>query len=131
MAKVLVVEDDVDIRGLVETRLRRHGHRVVSVGSGEEALAAIAAKGAPEVAVLDVLMAGISGLDLLRTLRDDPHTADVQAVFLSGRIQESDIEAGRALGATYLTKPLVLSALVAAVDAAADAAADATSTGTW
>jgi len=128
MAKVLVVEDDVDIRGLVETRLRRQGHRVVSVGSGEEALATIAAKGAPEVAVLDVLMDGMNGLDLLRTLRDDPRTADVQAVFLSGRIQESDIEAGRALGATYLTKPLVLSALVAAVDAAVDATSAAIAT---
>jgi len=128
MAKVLVVEDDVDIRGLVETRLRRQGHRVVSVGSGEEALAAIAEKGAPEVAVLDVLMPGMNGLDLLRTLQEDPRTADVQAVFLSGRIQEDDIEAGRALGATYLTKPLVLSALVAAVDAAVDATSVATRT---
>lgn len=121
MAKVLVVEDDVDIRGLVETRLRRHGHRVVSVGSGEEALTAITEKGTPDVAVLDVLMPGMDGLELLRTIRQDPASAGMQAVFLSGRIQESDIEAGRALGATYLTKPLVLSALVNAVDAAADA----------
>ncbi len=118
MAKVLVVEDDVDIRGLVENRLRRHGHRVVSVGSGEEALAAIAEKGAPDVAVLDVLMPGMSGLDLLRTLRADPSTADLPAVFLSGRIQASDVDAGRSLGATYLTKPLVLAALVNAVEAA-------------
>lgn len=118
MAKVLVVEDDVDIRGLVENRLRRHGHRVVSVGSGEEALAAIAEKGAPDVAVLDVLMPGMSGLDLLRTLRADPGTAHLPAVFLSGRIQDSDIDAGRALGATYLTKPLVLSALDNAVESA-------------
>lgn len=118
MAKVLVVEDDVDIRGLVENRLRRHGHRVVSVGSGEEALAAIAEKGAPDVAVLDVLMPGMSGLDLLRMLRADPGTAHLPAVFLSGRIQESDVDAGRAFGATYLTKPLVVSALVNAVESA-------------
>ncbi len=129
MAKVLVVEDDVDIRGLVENRLRRQGHRVVSVASGEEALAAIAEKGAPDVAVLDVLMPGMSGLDLLRTLRADPATADLPAVFLSGRIQESDIDAGRALGATYLTKPLVLSALVHAVDAAT--AEPAAASATW
>ena len=123
MAKVLVVEDDADIRGLVENRLRRHGHRVVAVGSGEEALATIAEKGAPDVAVLDVLMPGMTGLDLLRTLREDPTTAALPAVFLSGRIQESDIEAGRSLGATYLTKPLVLSALVHAVESAAEPAA--------
>jgi len=129
MAKVLVVEDDVDIRGLVENRLRRHGHRVVSVGSGEEALAAIAEKGAPDVAVLDVLMPGMSGLDLLRTLRADPVTAHLPAVFLSGRIQESDIDAGRALGATYLTKPLALSALVNAVESAT--AEPAAARATW
>ncbi len=128
MAKVLVVEDDVDIRGLVENRLRRHGHRVVSVGSGEEALAAIAEKGVPDVAVLDVLMPGMSGLDLLRTLRADPGTAHLPAVFLSGRIQESDVDAGRALGATYLTKPLVLSALVNAVESATAAPAGAHAT---
>jgi len=122
MAKVLVVEDDVDVRGLAETRLRRQGHRVVSVGLGEEALAAIAEKGAPEVAVLTVLMPGMNGLDLLRTLRDDPWIADVQAVFLSGGIHESDIEAGRALGASYLTKPLVLSALAAAAERSAGSA---------
>lgn len=118
MAKVLVVEDDPDIRGLVETRLRRQGHRVVSAASAEEALAVLAEKGAPEVVVLDVLLPGASGLDLLRSIRSDEATAHVPAVFLSGRIEEADIEAGRALGATYLTKPLVLSALVSAVDTA-------------
>jgi len=129
MAKVLVVEDDVDIRGLVENRLRRHGHRVVSVGSGEEALAAIAEKGAPDVAVLDVLMPGMSGLDLLRTLRAAPGTAHLPAVFLSGRVQESDIDAGRALGASYLTKPLVVSALMNAVESAT--AEPAAASATW
>jgi len=129
MAKVLVVEDDVDIRGLVENRLRRHGHRVVSVGSGEEALAAIAEKGAPDVAVLDVLMPGMSGLDLLRTLRAAPGTAHLPAVFLSGRVQESDIDAGRALGASYLTKPLVVSALINAVESAT--AEPAAASATW
>jgi len=129
MAKVLVVEDDVDLRGLVENRLRRHGHRVVSVGSGEEALAAIAEKGAPDVAVLDVLMPGMSGLVLLRTLRAAPGTAHLPAVFLSGRVQESDIDAGRALGASYLTKPLVVSALINAVESAT--AEPAAASATW
>jgi len=129
MAKILVVDDDTDIRTLVETRLRRLGHRVVSAGSGEEALALITEKGAPELVVLDVLMPGMSGLELLSTIRQDPDLRRVPAVFLSGRVLESDIEAGRALDATYLTKPLVLSALASAVDRALDA--EAVSTGTW
>lgn len=129
MAKVLVVEDDPDIRGLVELRLRREGHRVVSAASGEEALDLLASKGAPEAVVLDVLMDGMSGLDVLSTMRADAVLADVPAIFLSGRVLESDIEAGRALGATYLTKPVVLSALVRALDTALEQTPSAA--GTW
>lgn len=118
MAKVLVVEDDPDIRTLVETRVRRMGHLVVGVGSAEEAVAALAARSAPDLAVLDVLMPGMSGLELLSALRQDEAYAEMPAIFLSGRVQDADIEAGRALGATYLTKPLVLSALNTAVEQA-------------
>lgn len=116
MAKILVVDDDPDVRSLVEVRLRRLGHRVVAVGSGEEALEVVADKGAPELFVLDVLMPGMDGLELLQTLRRDHDVADAPVIFLSARIQESDIAAGQALGATYLTKPLVLSALANAVE---------------
>lgn len=129
MAKILVVDDDADIRTLVETRLRRLGHRVVSAGTGEEALALIAEKGSPDLVVLDVLMPGMSGLDLLGTIREDPALSRVPAIFLSGRVLESDIEAGRALGARYLTKPVVLSALASAVDTALQD--EAVSAGSW
>lgn len=129
MAKVLVVEDDPDIRGMVELRLRREGHRVLCAGSGEEALELLASRGAPEAVVLDVLMDGMSGLEVLSTMRQDPDLADVPAIFLSGRVQESDVEAGRALGATYLTKPVVLTALVRALDSALERTPAAA--GTW
>jgi CheY-like chemotaxis protein len=118
MAKVLVVDDDSNMRSLVETRLRQTGHRVLGAASGDEALQLVAERGVPDVVVLDVLMPGISGLELLARLRDDPASAAVPAVFLSARVQESDIAAGRALGATYLTKPVVISALLAAIEAA-------------
>lgn len=121
MARVLVVEDDQDIRTLLEVRLRAAGHRVVGAPSGEDALAVVAERGAPEVAVLDVSMPGCSGLEVLAQLRQDPGCADMGAVFLSGRVQPEDIAAGRALGATYLTKPVVLSALCDAVDRALEA----------
>lgn len=129
MTKVLVVEDDVDIRALVEVRLRRQGHRVVCVGSGEEALQLLAERGAPDVVVLDVQLPGMSGLELLGALRQDDGLGHVPAVFLSGRVQEHDVAAGRALGATYLTKPVILSALVAAVDDAVRA--HAVAVGSW
>lgn len=130
MAKILVVDDDVDVRTLIEVRLRLAGHRVVSVASGEAALAVVADKGVPELLVLDVLMPGITGLELLARLREDPAFDDVPAIFLSGRVLEEDIAAGRALGATYLTKPVVLTALTSAVDNALQPEA-ALAAGTW
>ena len=118
MAKVLVVDDDENMRSLVEQRLQQAGHRVLGAGSADEALQLVAERGMPDVVVLDVLMPGLSGLGLLSRLRNDPAGAQLPAIFLSARVQESDIAAGRALGATYLTKPVVISALLTAIEAA-------------
>ena len=129
MAKVLMVEDDPDVRELLEVRVRRMGHRVIACSSGEEALTILADKGAPDVAVLDVLMPGMTGLELLQAMRADVAWSAVPTIFLSGRVQASDIEAGRALGATYLTKPVVLSAQATAIDKALEV--DAGDAGSW
>ena len=118
MAKVLVVDDDENMRSLVEQRLQQAGHRVLGAGSADEALQLVAERGMPDVVVLDVLMPGLSGLELLGRLKNDPAGAQLPAIFLSARVQESDIAAGRALGATYLTKPVVISALLTAIEAA-------------
>jgi CheY-like chemotaxis protein len=118
VSKVLVVDDDSNMRSLVENRLRQAGHRVLGAGSADEALTLVTDRGVPDVIVLDVQMPGTSGLELLSRLRQDPASAHLPAVFLSARVQESDIAAGRALGATYLTKPVIISALLAAIDAA-------------
>ena len=118
MAKVLVVEDGPELRDLLEVRLRQSGHKVNSAGSGEEALEMLAGKDAPDVAVLDVLLPGMTGLELHGWLRRDPSLSRVPVIFLSSRIQPADIAAGRQLGATYLTKPIVISALNRAIDQA-------------
>ncbi|WP_432510994.1 response regulator [Kineococcus sp. SYSU DK001] len=129
MARVLVVEDDPDIRQLVELRLRGLGHRVVAAADGAEALAVIAERGAPEVVVLDVAMPGMTGLEVLRTLRAQPEHAGLPAIFLSARVRPEDITAGEELGAIYLTKPFVVSALAGAIEKAL--AASAQSAGSW
>lgn len=116
MARVMVVDDDPDIAELVERRLRADGHQTVRAANGEEALKLVAEKGAPDVAVLDVTMPGMSGMELLQKLRDQLADPELPVVFLSGRVQPDDIEAGRALGARYLTKPFVASALLKAVN---------------
>lgn len=116
MARVLVVDDDPDLLTLVEMQLRHHGHKVVTASSGPDALALVEDKGPPDVAVLDVAMPGMNGLDLLQEFRRRAGTEKLPAIFLSARVGPEDIKAGTALGAVYLTKPYVMKALLNAID---------------
>ncbi len=118
MARVLVVDDDPDLLTLVEMQLRHHGHAVSTAASGQDALALVEAAGAPDVAVLDVAMPGMNGLDLLQHLRALDGMGHIPAIFLSARVGPEDINAGTSLGASYLTKPYVMSALLAAIEGA-------------
>jgi DNA-binding response OmpR family regulator len=118
MAHILVVDDDRDLRGLVDFRLRRAGHQVLSARDAESALALVTERGAPDLAILDIMLPGMSGLALLVELRKRNGLEQLPAIFLSARILPSDIAAGRDLGATYLTKPFVAPALMAAVTGA-------------
>ncbi len=118
MAQILVVDDDLDLRGLLDVRLRKAGHQVLAAADGARALALVQEHGAPDLAVLDVMMPGMSGLELLVELRRRDGLERLPAIFLSARILPADIAAGRALGATYLTKPFVAPALIGAVSAA-------------
>jgi DNA-binding response OmpR family regulator len=116
MAKVLVVDDDADLLALVARRLRHAGHRVQEAGCGLDAETVIRDMGVPDVLVLDVNMPDVDGLQLLSRVRRQTGQTDLPAVFLSGRIAAEDISAGQALGAIYLTKPFVNSALLRAVE---------------
>lgn len=118
MARILIVEDDEDIRSLVMRRLVRAGHVVEGAGGATEALALIARPVAPDLVVLDVNMpGGIDGFDLLRTMRVQAGLTGLPAIFLSGSIQPDDLAAARSLGAAYLAKPFRGGALLAAIDA--------------
>ena len=115
MARILAVDDDRIVLKLIQHRLERSGHEVIVVPSPKEALEWVLAGNLPDVFVLDVSMPEISGIELLHTMRMGFGLQSVPAIFLSSRISPEDIDAGRALGATYLTKPFVASALLKAI----------------
>lgn len=118
MARILVVDDDQVTLRLVQVRLERAGHDVLCFPSPQKALELVLEGDLPDAVVLDVSMPDISGLEVLQTLRVGFGLKALPAVFLSARIKPEDIEAGQALGATYLTKPFVASALLKAIDRA-------------
>lgn len=105
MARIVVADDDVDIRELVEFKLTTMGHDVVTVGDGAAAIEACRLQ-KPDLAVLDVMMPGMSGLEAIRAIRADADLLDIPVILLTARAQESDVETGFDSGADdYVTKP--------------------------
>ncbi|WP_295658572.1 response regulator transcription factor [uncultured Nocardioides sp.] len=105
MARIVVADDDVDIRELVEFKLSTLGHDIVAVADGAAAIDACQAN-RPDLAVLDVMMPGMSGLEAVRVIRNDPSLADLPVILLTARAQETDVETGFESGADdYITKP--------------------------
>jgi len=102
---ILVADDDEDILALVKAVLERSGHEVVTVADGAEALATVRTR-KPDLAVLDITMPQVDGLEVLRRLRADAETAALPVVLLSAQAQEADVERGFVTGASaYIKKP--------------------------
>jgi DNA-binding response OmpR family regulator len=102
---VLVADDDDDILLLVTTRLKRDGFDVVSARTGTEALE-LARVHRPAVAVLDVGMPGMDGLDVLAAIRADESLRETKVMLLTAKAQESDVRRGFDSGAdAYVKKP--------------------------
>lgn len=117
MPNLLIAEDDPDIRELLSFRLAAAGHAVTAVEDGPAALDA-AAETAPDLVLLDVMMPGLSGIDVCRALRARPETAGLPVILLTARSQEADVQAGFRAGADdYMTKPFSPRELVSRIDA--------------
>ncbi|MGW2522309.1 response regulator transcription factor [Streptomyces sp. NPDC001617] len=105
MARVLIADDDSDIRDLVAFKLTQSGHEVTVVEDGMAALKA-AREQPVDLALLDIRMPGMSGLDVCRELRAAPETATLPVIMITARSQEGDVEVGFAAGADdYIIKP--------------------------
>jgi two-component system, OmpR family, alkaline phosphatase synthesis response regulator PhoP len=115
MAKetILVVDDEEDILELVRHHLKREGYEVQCADSGEKALKA-ARSNPVDLIVLDLMLPGIDGLEVARTLKNDPRTKHIPILMLSAKGEESDVVAGLELGADdYITKPFSPRILIA------------------
>jgi DNA-binding response OmpR family regulator len=116
VAKIVVADDDVDVRMLVTLKLEHSGHDVVGVEDGTAAVAACRELH-PDLVVLDLMMPGMSGLDACQMIRADPELAATSIILLTARAQDSDVHAGLAVGADdYLTKPFSPRELAGRVD---------------
>jgi CheY-like chemotaxis protein len=105
VARVMAVDDDHVIRGLLEVNLEMEGHEVVVATNGREALD-LARADAPDLILLDVMMPEVDGWHVAEELREDPATAEIPIIFLTARAMEGDVRRGRELGAaSYVTKP--------------------------
>ena len=106
MSRVLVADDDADIRELVMFKLEQDGHEVVAVGDGGAALAALQDARRPDLLLLDVMMPRRTGLEVLGELRQRTDMAHLPVILLTARAQEADVERGFSLGADdYIVKP--------------------------
>ena len=102
---VLCADDDEDILQLVALRLTRAGYEVLTASDGAAALAK-AQERTPEVAILDVMMPRMGGIDVVQAFRADDALRGVKVVLLSARVQDADKERGLQAGAdVYLIKP--------------------------
>jgi two-component system phosphate regulon response regulator PhoB len=104
-ARILVVEDERDISALVAYHLTKEGYRVRTAEGGQEALEAMDAE-RPDLVILDLMLPGFSGYDVLTEMRRRPALVDVPVIVLTARRDESDRVKGLELGADdYVTKP--------------------------
>ncbi len=117
MTSVLVVDDDPGILALVSYKLSSSGFEVETVPSGEAALDRVTTN-PPALVLLDVLMPGLSGLEVLQRIRSRDETARLPVIMLTAKAQESDVERGFELGADeYVVKPFSPRELVSRVNA--------------
>ncbi len=126
--KVLVVEDEEDIQELIRYNLAREAYNVTCVTCGEEGLKS-AQSTSPDLIVLDLMLPGVDGLEVCKTLKSNQETASIPVVMVTAKGEESDVVTGLELGADdYVTKPfspkILLSRIKAVLRRKTEAPAD-------
>lgn len=115
--RILIVEDEEDIQELVRYNLAQEGYHTAIADSGEDALVEIQ-RNPPRLIILDLMLPGMGGLEVCKTLKSNPKTLNIPIIMLTARSEESDIIVGLELGAEdYITKPFSPKVLLARVRA--------------
>ena len=115
---ILVIEDEEDILELVRYNLAKEGYRVTGKTSGEDGLAEARADH-PDLVLLDLMLPGVDGLEVCKSLKNDPQVRHIPVIMLTAKGEESDVVTGLELGAEdYIPKPFSPKVLIARVRAA-------------
>ncbi len=104
--KILIAEDDVTSRHMIELMLRKWAYEVVIACNGDEAWQALQAENPPELAILDWMMPGMDGVEICRRIRESMTSSLIYVILLTSRDRKEDIVSGLVAGANdYVTKP--------------------------
>lgn len=115
MARLVIAEDSPHMRRLLEMTLRKAGHTWTACTAGDTALAAVQSQ-KPDAAILDIIMPGMDGLDVLSALKADPVTAGIPVIMLTARGQTLTRQQAEDSGASaFLTKPFSPTELLATI----------------
>jgi two-component system phosphate regulon response regulator PhoB len=118
MARILVCEDEKQIGDMISFKLTNGGHQVIRAHDGEEAVT-LAGREMPDLILLDAMMPGLTGFEVLRRLKGDPALRSVPVIMVTAKGHERDVLNGLRGGAVdYVVKPFSLKELAARVDLA-------------
>lgn len=113
--RVVLVEDEGDIRDVIEYNLSREGYTTLAFDNGEDGLEAIQNE-TPDLVLLDLMLPGIDGLEICRKLKQNPATRDIPIIMITAKTEESDVVLGLGVGADdYVNKPFSPQELIARV----------------
>ncbi len=116
MARILIIDDDDLLTELLRYTLEGHGHEVLIASDGARGLAVLR-EHPVDLVVLDGILPGLDGLEVLRRMRENPATRELPVIMLSARKQERDVLGGLSSGADdYLVKPFIPEELALRVD---------------
>lgn len=118
MAKILLAEDEKQIADMISFKLGNAGHQIVRAQDGEQAFA-LAARELPDLVLLDAMMPGINGFEVLRRLKADSSLRSIPVIMVTAKGHERDVLSGLRGGAVdYIVKPFSLKELSARVELA-------------